>query len=199
MECCNKRRGGDIMCNEKIDRILGVFFALGTGGFLWFFITSNAFFDWTFARHHNVLSWYIRPLFIIPIGLFAYKQSWTGIFASIFALFTSMFWFPIPEVSNPQVIEFLAFEKEWILSAWDPGKVFMTFSVPLFFALIIMAAWQRKWKWFIVVIAVAAVLKVAWSVTFSGEAGLSILKPAAIGLVVCIVGVFYFYRRKKLT
>ena len=184
------------MWNVKIDRMLGVFFVTVTAAFLWFFITNDVFFDWTYARHHNVLSWYIRPLFIIPIGLFAYKKSWTGVFASIAGLFTSMFWFPIPEVSSPQVIEFLAFEKEWIKSAWNPGKIFMSLSVPIFFGLIIMAAWQRKWKWFMVVIASAAVLKVAWSVIFSGEAGFSIIKPAVMGLVVCLVGV-YFYRKKK--
>ncbi len=184
------------MWNEKLDRILGAFFAIGTAVFIWFFLTNDVFFDWTFARHHNVLSWYIRPLFIIPIGFFAFKKSWTGIFASIAGLFTSMFWFPIPEVSNPQVVEFLAFEKEWIISAWDPGKIFMSLSVPIFFGLIIMAAWQRNWKGFIVIIAAAAVLKVAWSVIFSGEAGLSIIKPAAMGLVVCIVGVCIYWKKR---
>lgn len=185
------------MWNEKIDRTLGAFFALVTGVFILVFLTNDSFFDWTFARHHSILSWYIRPLFIIPIGFFAYKRSWTGIFASIAGLFTSMFWFPVPEFNNPQVVEFLAFEKEWIKSAWDPGKIFMSLSVPIFFALIIMAAWWRNWKWFIVVIAVAAVLKVAWSVIFSGEAGLSILKPAISGLVICIIGITVYWKRQK--
>lgn len=54
-----------------------------------------------------------------------------------------------------------------------------------------------NWKWFIVVIALAAMLKVAWSVIFSGEAGLSILKPAISGLVICIIGITVYWKRQK--
>jgi hypothetical protein len=39
-------------------------------------------------------------------------------------------------------------------------------------------------------------LKILWSVVFSGEAGISILKPAIAGLIVCI-GVFYYYIKRQ--
>jgi hypothetical protein len=29
---------------------------------------------WAWARHHNILSWYIRPLFLLPFCLFAYRR-----------------------------------------------------------------------------------------------------------------------------
>ncbi len=37
------------------------------------------FLSWAWARHHNVLSWYIRPMFILPFIFFAYKRSWKGL------------------------------------------------------------------------------------------------------------------------
>jgi len=85
--------------------------------FIVIFLTNDIFFNWAFERHHNILSWYIRPLFIIPMVIFAFKKSLTGIFASIFALFTSMFWFPVPAEKSPQVLEFLAFEMDYLKGA----------------------------------------------------------------------------------
>ena len=95
---------------KKLDFILGMLFVVATIIFIVLFLTNDTFFNWAFERHHNILSWYIRPLFIIPMVVFAFKKSYTGIFASIFALFTSMFWFPVPATKSPQVMEFLAFE-----------------------------------------------------------------------------------------
>ena len=34
---------------------------------------------WAWARHHNILSWYIRPLFLLPFCFFAYRRSLPGI------------------------------------------------------------------------------------------------------------------------
>jgi len=181
--------------SKKTDRILGAIFAAATVIFVILFLTNNIFFDWTFARHHNILSWYIRPLFIIPIIFFAFKKSLTGIFVSIFALFTSMFWFPIPETNNTQVLTFLAYEMEYLKGAWTVSKISMSLLVPIFFAALIIAAWKRNLKLLIGVVIVAAVLKVLWSILFSPEGGVSILKPAVAGLIICI-GVIYYYKKR---
>jgi len=97
--------------NRKADIITGMLFAVATVLLFVLFMTNDAFFQWAFERHHNILSWYIRPLFIIPMVVFAFRKSFAGIFGSIFALFTSMFWFPVPSAKHPQVLEFLAFER----------------------------------------------------------------------------------------
>src|SRR5690554_276842 len=178
--------------NKKVDFVLGMLFAVATTIFLVLFLSNDVFFNWAFERHHNVLSWYIRPLFIIPMVIFAFKKSLTGIFASIFALFTSMFWFPVPATVHPQVLEFLAFEMEYLKGTWTAPKIIMSLSVPLFFIMLIMAAWKRNWKWLLGVIVGAAVLKSIWSIAFSGEAGMSILKPALVGLIICIGGLYYY-------
>jgi hypothetical protein len=77
----------------------------------------NDFLAWAWARHHNILSWYIRPLFLIPFCYFAYKRSWASILGTLVALATSMFWFPAPQTRDPRV-EFLAMEVEWMTGQW---------------------------------------------------------------------------------
>jgi len=182
---------------KRADLIIGLAFAAATIVFIVVFLTNDAFFNWAFKRHHNVLSWYIRPLFIIPMVVFAFKKSYTGIFASIFALFTSMFWFPAPAENNQWVQEFLAFEMDYLKGAWTAPKIVMSLAVPLFFFMLLISAWKRNWKWLLGVIVGAAVLKSAWSVVFSGEAGLSVLKPAILGLVVCVGVLGYFMKKHR--
>lgn len=181
--------------SKKLDLVLGMLFAVATVIFITVFLTNDIFFSWAFERHHNVLSWYIRPLFIIPIVIFALRKSLTGIFASIFALFSSMFWFPVPAKSSPEVLSFLAYEMEYLKGAWTTPKILMSLLVPIFFVMLIIAAWKRSWKWLLGIITGAAVLKVLWGIIFSGDAGRSILKPAIIGLIICI-GIICFYIKK---
>ena len=181
--------------NKKKDIMLGIAFAVATVIFLVLFMTNDVFFNWAYARHKNVLSWYIRPLFIIPIVIFAFKRSLTGIFVSIFALFTSMFWFSAPETVNPQVVSFLEYEMEYLRGDWTFAKILMSLTVPLFFTGLVMAAWKRNWKWLMGVVIAAALLKMLWSVVFSGEAGMSVLKPAITGLLICFGGIYYYKKR----
>jgi len=62
---------------------------------------TNEFVAWAWARHHNVLSWYVRPLFLLPFCYFAYRRSLWGIVLTVVALATSMFWFP-PQSTRAQ-------------------------------------------------------------------------------------------------
>ena len=36
---------------------------------------NDEFTAWAWERHHNILSWYIRPLFLLPFCYFAYRRS----------------------------------------------------------------------------------------------------------------------------
>lgn len=183
---------------RKVDFAVGMLFAAATVILIIVFLTNDRFFAWAFERHHNILSWYIRPLFIFPIVIFAFKKSLAGIFASIFALFTSMFWFPAPEKASPWVLEFLAFEMDYLKGEWNLAKVLATIAVPVFFIMLLASAWQRKPVWLLGVIVGAAVLKSAWSVAFGGEAGFAVLAPAVVGLAICVGGLgFYFYKKKN--
>lgn len=59
---------------RKYDGIIGGVFALLTIGFLIISSTNKLFFEWIFERHQNILSWYIRPLFLIPFAFLHIKE-----------------------------------------------------------------------------------------------------------------------------
>ncbi|MEM1506360.1 hypothetical protein RG959_23600 [Domibacillus sp. 8LH] len=75
------------------------------------------------------------------------------------------------------------------------AKVLISLTVPAFFVLLILAAWKRNWKWLIGIVIGAALLKIAWSIVSGGDADMSIIKPAITGVVICILG-FFFYKRR---
>jgi xanthine/uracil permease len=108
-----------------------------------------------------------------------------------------MFWFPVPAESSPEVLSFLSYEMEYLKGAWTTPKILMSLLVPIFFVMLIIAAWKRSWKWLLGVVIGAAVLKVLWSVIFSGEAGLSILKPAIMGVIICVGGLYFYLRKRR--
>ena len=161
----------------------------------------NDFFVWAWARHHNVLSWYIRPLFIIPFIYFAYKRSWTGMIVTIIALATSMFWFPAPATVDPMVAQFLEAERLYILGPLTASKILLSLTVPSFFILTAVAFWTRSWWWGLAIINLTALGKVAWSVFEGGQSGWAVVIPAAIGLLICDAAVYFgvrFINGKKM-
>ncbi len=174
---------------------MAIAFTLLTLLFLAAEVFYPGFFDWTFDRHQNLLSWYIRPLFIIPFCFFAYKRSWAGITGTIFLLLTSMFWFPKPEVAGEQVISFLKMEKDWLFGDWTFIKVLMTLMVPITLTALGMALWKRNLWFGLSVIVFIAVAKTAWSVVFGGESGKTVIIPAITGLLLCVVLIFIGFRK----
>ncbi|WP_432664433.1 hypothetical protein R9X47_28390 [Wukongibacter baidiensis] len=180
---------------KRNDKILAIIFAVLTVLFIILSFASKEFFNWAFERHHNLLSWYIRPLFLIPFCYFAYKRSWGGISGTIFLLLTSMFWFPKPETSSEMVNQFLAMEMEYLSGEWGIAKILMTLLIPISFAALGVALWKRSLWFGLAVVIFMAVGKMIWSVASGGESGKSIFVPAIIGLVICI-GVIYLGFRK---
>lgn len=121
------------------------------------------FVSWAWERHHNPLSWWIRPLFLIPFAFFAYWRSWLGIAVTLVALATSMFWFPRPARVDPQVAEFLAAERRAVLGEWTLPKVVMLASIPAFFLGVGAAFWRRALWLAVLLIGLGALMKVIWS------------------------------------
>ena len=75
------------------------------------------FLNWAWERHQNPLSWYIRPLFVLPYCYFAYKRSVPGLTLTLIAVATSMFWFPAPAEVDPRAAAFLEMERIRLLRA----------------------------------------------------------------------------------
>lgn len=177
--------------NPKPDsRVLAAAFGILTLLFIMLMALSPAFFDWAFARHHNPLSWYIRPLFLVPFCYFAYKRSWSGLLGTLFLLMTSMFWFPAPNAVNDQVNGFLLMEKAYLTGVWGWAKVLITLLVPASLTVLGMAFWKRSLWLGISILVFIAAAKLLWSIAFGGAAGRSVVIPAILGLIVCIVTIY---------
>jgi hypothetical protein len=144
----------------------------------------DSFAAWAWDRHHNVLSWYIRPLFLIPLAWAAYRRSGWGIAATIVALATSMFWFPAPATTDPRVEQFLAFERDWLTGGWTAGKVAQSLLVPLSLTAYTLAFWRRSLGWGLVLVNAMAAGKLLWGVLAGDGTGWAMTVPALAGLAV---------------
>ncbi len=180
---------------SKYDKSLALIFGLLTISFIVTAMTSETFLSWVFERHQNQMSWFIRPVFLIPFCLFAYKRSWSGISITIFCLFTSMFWFSKPETINIQISSFLEFEKTWLHAQWNYKKLLLILTIPISLFALGLAFWNRSLLMGLGVVALMATGKIVWSIYNAGEVGKSILIPAMIGLVLCVTLIYYGFRR----
>ena len=180
---------------KRNDKIIALVFAILTILFFVVAITNSIFFNCAFERHQNQLSWYIRPIFLLPFCYFAYKHSWSGIFFTIFCLFTSMFWFSKPDLVSDQVKIFLEFEKQWIFEEWGVNKLLLMLSVPISFTALGLAFWKRSLWMGLSVVVLMATGKITWSIQNAGESGKSILLPAILGLLICFGLLFYGFKR----
>src|ERR671912_1234710 len=132
--------------------------------------TLDEFGAWAWDRHHNILSWYIRPLFFLPFCYFAYKRSLFGMVLTLVALATSMAWFPASETTNPAVVEMLAAEEEYLTGEWTMSKILLALIVPISFAALGLAFWKRSLVWGLAVINGAVLIKTGWTFVISTEA-----------------------------
>ena len=176
---------------KKYDKSIALIFGLLTIAFIVVAMTSKTFLSWIFERHQNQMSWFIRPVFLIPFCFFAYRRSWTGISITIFCLFTSMFWFNKPEIINEEVKAFLQFEVDWLGGEWNIRKWLLTLTIPVSFFALGLAFWKRSLFRGLGVVVLMATGKIIWSIQSAGEAGKSILVPAVVGLLIC-TGLIYF-------
>lgn len=178
------------MLLKKHDKKVAILFACFTLLFLIFTFTSREFLDWAFARHQNQLSWYIRPLFLIPFCFFAYKKSWAGISITIFCIFTSMFWFPEPQSISEQVKQFLQYEVAYLTGKWNAAKIMLTLLVPISLIILAMGFWWKNLWIGLSVMILIAIGKIMWSILSVGESGKSIIIPAMTGLLICVVLIY---------
>ena len=153
--------------------------------------TTGQLLGWAWERHANILSWYIRPLFLLPLAYFSYQRWISGIVITLIALATSIAWFPRPDRVQPMIEEFLAFERAWLTSGWTPEKVLSWALAVAGLAAVCLAFWKRSLAYGLVVITTLAVGKMAWGVVEGRGTGWAMLVPAIAGLVICNGAVLY--------
>ena len=127
---------------------------------------------------------------------FSYKRQIVGVTASIFALLTSMIWFPVPSETPALVREFLTDERQFLQATWGVKEYLFAFLVVSFFVLIVRATWLHSWKLVGLILIATAFLKMIWSYLDSGNAGLTIALPAMLGLIICLLVVAFLKREK---
>ena len=184
------------MKQKKNHIIIASCFLLLSFLFALFLVKNIPFQIWAFERHQNLLSWYIRPVLIVPIMYFSYKRQIVGVTASIFALLTSMIWFPVPSETPALVREFLTDERQFLQATWGVKEYLFAFLVVSFFILIVRATWLHSWKLVGLILIATAFLKMIWSYLDSGNAGLTIALPAMLGLIICLLVVAFLKREK---
>jgi len=133
----------------------------------------------------------------LPFCYFAYRRSINGIALTLLALATSMFWFPEPEQPDPEVLEFLAAEKEYLTGDWTLAKVLMSLLVPASLAALALAFWKRSLFFGLVVVNAIMLTKVAWSFYYAGDSGWALLSPALVGVVICDAVILYVAHRVR--
>ena len=159
--------------------------------------TMVEFLNWAWARHHNPLSWYIRPLFILPFCYFAYQKSVRGMVLTVVAVTSSMFWFPAPAIPDPTAATFLEVERQWITGPLTLSQAFLTALIPFWFIALATALRRRLWVAAALVIVAGTVLKVAWSFYVGGASAWIIVPPVAVGNVVVAGVLTYAYWRTR--
>ena len=153
--------------------------------------------DWAFDRHANVLSWYIRPLFLLPLAWFAYRRSGWGIAGTLVALATSIFWFPAPAQPDPQVLEFLDFERDWLTGNWDAQQILVSLLSPLSLGAFCLAFWRRSVAWGLGILNVMAVGKLLWGVVAGNGTGWAMTAPGPAGMVIGDLVLLWVLRRTR--
>jgi uncharacterized membrane protein len=144
------------------------------------------FLSWVWARHHNELSWYVRPLFLLPFCYFAYRRSVWGIVLTLLIFPTSLFWFPAPENPSPRVEGYLVWERQFLLEGSVVARVALVLMVVAFFVALAAAFWKRSWL---------------WGLVFGGATGWASLAPSIFTLAVTdaaiLLAMRFLMRRRK--
>ena len=154
------------------------------------------FLNWAWARHLNPLSWYIRPLFILPFCYFAYKKSVWGMALTVVAVTSSMFWFPVPATPDPRAVALLAVERQYVGGPLTLERIVLTTLVPIWFVALAWAVRRRSWLGVVTVIGSGTLLKVGWLFRVAGGSAWAIIPPVALGTAVC-AGVLLIARTRE--
>lgn len=140
--------------------------------------------DWAWARHHNELSWHIRPLIILAFCAAAwFRRPVLVVLVGLFFPLSAVV-FPAPEVPKPYVVEFLAQERAFLegMSLWQ-GLGFVVLVV-VFLTVLAMALWRRSFWMGVLVANMGGLIKMVSSLALWGAAGQAVIVPTVLTALV---------------
>ena len=108
-----------------------------------------------------------------------------------------MFWFPEPKKVNESVIKFLDFEKNYLTNGWTVDKIFVLLAILLFLSFYFIQPGIEIGNIYLFTIVFSAILKVIHSIIFGGKSGLSIVKPAFLGAIICVLVVWFVFKKRR--
>ena len=155
----------------------------------------HEFLGWAWGRHHNELSWYVRVLLTVPFCYFAYKRNIVGVVATLVAIVTSMFWFPEPGSVDVDTATFLEVERRYVEAPWTISKIMLVALIPVWFAAVTSAFWNRSWVVGYAVLNTGVFAKVLWSFDVAGPAAWRIIPAVMLGLIVTNGAFWWAYLR----
>jgi hypothetical protein len=155
------------------------------------------FLNWAWARHLNPLSWYVRPLFILPFCYFAYKKSAWGMALTLVAVTSSMFWFPVPATPDPRAVALLAVERQYVGGPWTLARIVLTALVPIWFIALAWTVRRCSWLGVATVIGAGTLLKVGWLFRVAGSSAWAIIPAVVLGTAVCAIVLMMAYTRVR--
>lgn len=179
--------------NKIITSIISILIII----FLYFFFNNESFFIWAFERHQNTLSWLVRPLLLLPFCYFAFKKSLNGILLAILAIFTSMFWFPVPAVIDPKVIEFLEMEKQYLSNILSVKNLLWFTWIIFYLYFLAKAFWNKSIKLWVWIVGVWLLLKIVWSLFNSPMWGTAIIPFAVWWFIVFFSWILLYQKINK--
>ncbi len=156
--------------------------------------------DWAWARHHNELSWFIRPLIILA---FCYA-AWTHRFCTVIMLGLffplSAVLFPAPETPKPYIVEFLNSERDLLESLSLLGWITFIGAVVLFLWVLAAAFWKRDFWLGVLLANAASIIKLTFSLLVWPDTGYAAVFPTLLTVAVfnlCCLAVWYFILKRK--
>lgn len=157
------------------------------------------FLSWAWPRHLNPISWYIRPLFFLPIAYFSWTRRPWWLTATIVAMLSSFLWFPAPAPGHvdPKIAGVL--EMERTLFAHPTWITWVTLPlIPALIAGLCAAFWRRSIGWGLAVIDGGLAFKIAWTFANSGADGMATVLPLGIGALAMTAVIMVIARRRGL-
>ena len=155
----------------------------------------EVFLEWVWERHHNILSWYVRPIFVIPYCYFAYKRNLKLLILTLVLFPTTLFWFPAPETVSQNVLQYLEWERDFMLHGSVAQKLLLLFLVIGFLWILALAFWRRSWLFGVAILNAGTGLKIVWSIFFGGTVGYAAILPSIVTLIVCNTALYLIWRK----